>query len=76
MFDEVRNRRNTARVLHRRLFAAQYDFEEACAQACYNAIEPDDAFDASAPFFVVPTALTLSRQLGLDDAAVIDAARL
>ncbi len=53
VFDELRTRlnRTSDRVSH-----WQYTFEEACAQALYNATEPDDPFDPSSPFFVTPAA--------------------
>lgn len=39
----------------------QYWFEEACCQAVYNATNPQDPFDPSSAYFVVPFALTLAQ---------------
>jgi hypothetical protein len=67
-FDEVRRRYlNTSSHAYR----AQYSFEEACAQAMYNAHSPTDSFDESAAFFVVPAAIGLARQLGFSDSEVL-----
>ncbi len=43
--------------------AWQYHLEEACSQALYNATNPTDPFDPSAPFFIVPHAVGLARAL-------------
>jgi hypothetical protein len=53
--------------------AAQYSFEESCCAAMYNASEPQDPFDSSTPFFVVPQALGLARLLGVhpDEVAAV-----
>jgi hypothetical protein len=62
--------------------AAQYAFEESCAQAVYNAValagstwtnDCPPAFDPSAPFFIAPAALRLARRLGIDEDAVLTA---
>jgi hypothetical protein len=61
-FDEIRRRNRAGSTDQDRL--AQYAFEETCAQAMYNATDPDDPFDPSACFFVVPAAITLARRVG------------
>ncbi len=66
VFDEIRRRR--LRAADDPLLEAQYWFEEACSEACYNAIAPPDPFDESAPFWVGPAALGLARHLGFTDA--------
>jgi hypothetical protein len=45
--------------------AAQYFLEEACCQAVYNATDPRDAFDPSSPYFVIPAAFKLAREIGV-----------
>lgn len=50
----------------------QCRFESMCAKTLYNMSDGADRFDASAPFFVVPLALALASELGIDHAQVID----
>lgn len=64
VFDEVRRRRLRAAD---ELAEAQYFFEECCAKALYNATRPIAAFDPSSPFYVVPSAITLTHALGFSD---------
>lgn len=77
VFDEVRNRllacQNAWR--DRSAHAAQYSFEEACCQAAYNATDPTDPFDASAPFFVIPAGIALAESLGLSAEHIATALR-
>lgn len=72
-FDEVRRRRLQASRMQDQLREAQYRFEEACCQAMYNATEPDDPFDPSAAFYVVPYALDLARAVNVSCTAVVAA---
>jgi hypothetical protein len=67
VFDEVRNRLLACQQLDQVCAsqAAQYNFEEACCQAAYNADEPDDPFDIAAPFYVVSAAIWLAHCLGI-----------
>lgn len=77
VFDEVRSRFLTCQHTGRgdSARAWQYLFEEACCQAVYNATAPDDPFDESAPFFVIPSAIYLAEHLGLSLALVSTALR-
>ena len=53
-----------------------YEFLEGCLKTVYNestqAHERHDSFDAISPFWVVPAALHLAHQLGIDDNRVRD----
>jgi hypothetical protein len=65
VFDEVRSRLLAASAAKDRLRGCQYNFEESCCQAMYNATEPPDPFDPGSAFFVVPQALGLALVLGV-----------
>lgn len=45
----------------------QYYFEEACAKTLFNLTDTDAPFDEDAPYWVVPHALRLAQQLGIDE---------
>ena len=69
-FQELRARLLEASRAQDRPRELQYQFEEACCQAMYNATDPTDAFDPSAPFFVVPLVLALANAAGVSCSAV------
>jgi hypothetical protein len=54
-----------------RLLASQYSFEEICAKTMFNLTDTNAPFDADWPFFVIPFALHLARDLGIADEEVI-----
>jgi len=70
VFDKVRDRLLDTDDQNR---TAQYNFEESCCKAIYNASDPSDPFDPSSAFFVVPEALSLANVLGIPVEAVMDA---
>ena len=49
---------------------AECDFEEACAKTLYNLTDTEAPFDEDAPYWVVPQALRLARQLGINEAEI------
>lgn len=66
VFREIRGRFLTAQKNHPgSIVLDQYVFEELCCQAIYIASHPDDPFDESSPFFVVPAALVLANNLNV-----------
>jgi hypothetical protein len=71
VFDELRRRFLAASRKGDGERAAQYVFEEACAQALYNACDPPDPFDSSSPFFVPGSALMLGELLGVQPADLL-----
>jgi len=52
---------------------AQYSFTESCLEAIYNETDPDDPFDSVAPFWVVPSAASLAKLVGVSTDAVLRA---
>jgi hypothetical protein len=71
VFDEVRTRLLRAMKASDRVRCAQYDFEESCLQALYNATEPPDPFDPGSAFFVACAAFGLARAAGVPVDAVV-----
>jgi len=49
---------------------AQYLFEEICGKTLYNLSGQSAPFDADSPYWVVPNALKLARQLGVEESAI------
>jgi hypothetical protein len=45
----------------------QFRFEEICGKTLYNLSGQPAPFDADSPFWVVPNALKLARQLGIEE---------
>jgi len=50
---------------------AQYCFEEACAKSLYNLSRAPAPFDADAPYWIIPNAISFARQVGLNDADIV-----
>jgi hypothetical protein len=77
VYDELRRRYLLALAdsisFNEQLILWQYSFEEACAQSMYNATDPVDPFDSSAPFYVWPMAFTLATELGVSSSDVVAA---
>jgi predicted transcriptional regulator len=48
----------------------QYSFEELCAKTIYNLTDTDAPFDSDSPYWVVPHALKLARELGIDESDI------
>ena len=49
---------------------AQYLFEEICGKTLYNLSGQSAPFDADSPYWVVPNALKLARQLGVEESEI------
>jgi hypothetical protein len=71
VFDEVRRRLLAATTAKDAPRECQYYFEESCCQAVYNACNPDDEFDPSSAFFVVPQAFGFAGVVGISAAEVV-----
>ena len=71
LFDEVRHRLLAAMKVKDYARCAQYNFEESCLQAMYNATEPIDPFDPGSPFFIAGQAIGLARESNVPIDAVI-----
>ncbi|WP_165246929.1 hypothetical protein [Paludisphaera soli] len=65
VFDEVRKRLLTALEAEDGTRGWQYQFEESCCQAMYNATCPLDEFDSESAFFIAGQAIDLARVVGV-----------
>jgi hypothetical protein len=72
VFGEIRHKSIATHRMHNTMLSAQYYFEEACAKTLYNLSGNPAPFDNDSPYWVVPSALLLARELGLSDAMVGD----
>ena len=50
--------------------AYQYSFEELCAKTVYNLTDTAAPFDVDSPYWVVPAALKLAREFGIDESVI------
>lgn len=50
---------------------AQYCFEEVCAKTLYNLTKQPAPYDPDTPYWIVPNAFSLARELGLPPMGVI-----
>ena len=49
---------------------AQFRFEEVCGKTLYNLTGQPAPFDADSPYWIVPNALKLARELGISDSEI------
>ena len=71
LFRRIRLKYLAATRANDKVLEAQYCFEEVCAKTIYNLSGASAPFDADSPYWVVPNALLLARQLKLDDASIL-----
>jgi len=71
LFQRIRHKALIAEREKNAVLAAQYFFEEVCAKTIYNLSGEFAPFDADSPYWVVPNALALARQLNIDDDEVL-----
>ncbi len=55
---------------HDATLQAQFRFEEICGKTLYNLTGRPAPFDADSPYWVVPNALKLARELGISDSEI------
>jgi hypothetical protein len=75
LFSRIRAKTLKADEANNRLLQLQYSFEEFCAKTLYNIADHSEGFsceylppfDEDAPFYVVPDAIALAQELGMDD---------
>jgi hypothetical protein len=48
----------------------QYSFEELCAKTIFNLTDTNAPFDSDSPYWVVPYALKLAREFGIDESVI------
>jgi hypothetical protein len=66
-FSEVRQKTLAAERRKDELALAQYAFEEICAKTLYNLTHGAAPYDPDSPFWILPLAVELARQLGVTD---------
>jgi hypothetical protein len=62
---QVRNRLLLTSKADDPIRLAQYWFEESCLETLYNDTQPADPFDSISPYWVVPHAIKLAKQLSI-----------
>jgi hypothetical protein len=73
LFSEIRQKTLAAEKRKDAFALSQYAFEEICAKTLYNLTHEPAPFDPDSPFWVLPLALDLGRQLGITDPGDISA---
>jgi hypothetical protein len=65
-------RRKTLNAIQRKdnRAAYQYSFEEICAKTIYNLTDTVAPFDVDSPYWVVPHALKLAQEFGIDESTI------
>lgn len=71
LFNQVRRRHLIAIDGKHSILQYQYSFEEICLKTLYNESDSDAPFDSDSPFWVVPFAIELARQIGIRDEDVL-----
>ena len=74
LFSRIRDKTLKAIEAHNWYLQVQYSFEENCAKTLYNIADHSKGFsseylppfDEEVPFYVVPDAVALARELGID----------
>jgi hypothetical protein len=74
LFSRIRDKTLKADKTKTRRLQIQYSFEEYCAKTLYNIADHSEGFssaylppfDEDCPLYVVPAAIALSRELGID----------
>lgn len=51
---------------------AQCQFEEICAKTIYNLSNESAPFDPDSPYWIIPNAFALARELGIDHERIIE----
>ena len=67
VFNHIRAKYLKAERKRNEKLMAQFLFEEACAKTIYNMSGMPAPFDADSPYWVVPNAISLARELGLSE---------
>jgi len=73
LFDQIRYKNVKAGRANDKLLQAQYTFEEMCAKTLYDLSGASTPFDPDSPFWVIPSAIELARELNIDEAEVLRA---
>lgn len=71
LFQKIRKKTIQAEKARSTKDIAQYLFEEICAKTLYNLSKSPAPFDPDSPYWVVPNALSFSKQLGIPEQTVL-----
>ena len=71
LFSGIRGKTNTAAGRGDMVALRQYEFEEICAKTIYNVTGNAAPFDPDSPYWVIPHALWLAKELRIDRADVL-----
>jgi hypothetical protein len=71
LFDRIRLKTLDADRRGDKLLQAQYSFEEVCAKTIYNFSRHPAPFDADSPYWIIPNAVALARELQVDDTEIL-----
>ena len=69
LFDLARNK-TLKKARGNAKLKSQFLFEEICGKTLYNLSGHSAPFDADSPYWVVPNALKLARQLGVEESEI------
>lgn len=72
VFNHIRNKLAKAVRIGDANRAAQYNFEAICAKTLYNLSCEPAPFDPDSPYWIIPCAIALARQLGIADSEVLN----
>lgn len=70
LFQQIRAKTLKAIARQDKRAELQYHFEEVCAKALYNLSGEPAPFDADSPYWIVPNALKLAKEVGVDESEV------
>ncbi len=70
LFQQIRAKTLKAIAREDKRAELQYYFEEVCAQALYNLSGEPAPFDADSTYWIVPNALKLAKEVGVDESEV------
>lgn len=71
LFNRIRSKTLRADTKSLSMKSKQYLFEESCAKTLFNLTDTDAPFDEDASYWVIPSALALAQELGIDVMKVI-----
>ena len=71
LFDRIRKKQLRAERENASVLSAQYRFEEICAKTIYNLSNRSAPFDADSPYWIVPHAISLARELRIGETPIL-----
>jgi hypothetical protein len=70
LFQQIRAKTLKAIARKDRQAELQYYFEEICAKSLYNLSGEPAPFDSDSPYWIIPNALKLAREVGVDESEI------